>query len=148
MNWKIKEFDELTNRELYDILRLRFDVFVVEQECLDPDLDGKDQPSTHMFLEEDGKIVACLRMIPAGISYEEPSIGRFVVDKEYRKNGIGRKLLQAAMDFIINEWHESDIRISGQAYLVDFYESMGFEIIRGPYLEDCIWHYEMLFRKR
>ncbi len=144
MEWIIKSFEELTNAELYDILKLRFEVFVVEQECMDIDPDGKDKKSMHLMLKDNGKIVGCIRILPAGVSYDEPSIGRIALDKSYRRTGLGRASVQRAIDYIHNEMKAQSIRISGQAYLLDFYKSFGFKVTKGPYLEDKIPHYQML----
>ena len=145
MEWITKKYEELTVDELYEILRLRAEIFVVEQDCVYQDLDGKDKKSVHLFLKDDkGEIIACLRMIPAGISYEEPSIGRFVVKESERLKGYGRKSMELAIEYIRNEFHSTKIRLSGQAYLKEFYESLGFKVVKGTYLEDGIPHYEML----
>ncbi len=147
LHWEIKSFDALTKEELYEILKLRFEVFVVEQKCTDLDLDDRDQESIHMFLRENNHMIACLRMLPEGLSYPEASIGRFAVDREFRKQGIGRKGLETAIRYILEEWKESAIRISGQAYLYDFYRSFGFQETKGPYLEDQIPHYQFLLKR-
>ncbi len=84
MEWIFKSFDELTNEELYAVLKLRFEVFVIEQNCLDIDPDGKDKVSMHLMLEDDGKIIGYARILPPNLSYDEPSIGRIVLDKTYR----------------------------------------------------------------
>ena len=144
MEWIIKSFYELTNDELYDILRLRFEVYVIEQNCLDIDPDGKDKPSMHLIMKDNGRVVGCSRILPPNVSYEEPSIGRIVLDKAYRGNGLGRELVQRSIDYIKNVMKISEIRISGQAYLLDFYKSFGFLVTKGPYLEDKIPHYQML----
>ncbi len=117
MKWEIKDFSELTGDELYGILKLRFRVFVIEQNCTELDMDDKDQVSKHLFVQEGEEIIACLRIIPAGISYEEVSIGRFAVSAAHRKNGLGRRGMQTAIDYIFREMGEPAIRISGQAYL-------------------------------
>lgn len=142
--WKLKEFTDLTVGELYEILRLRAEIFVVEQDCVYQDLDGKDRRSMHLFLEEDGEVIAYLRIIPEGISYEEPSIGRFVVKESERKNGIGREAMVKAIAYIAYEYKSARVRISGQAYLRKFYESLGFNVVGESYLEDGIPHFEML----
>ena len=144
MEWIFKSFDELTNEELYDILKLRFEVFVIEQECLDIDPDGNDKVSMHLMLEDDGKIIGCARILPPKVSYDEPSIGRIALDKSYRGKGLGREIVQKCIDFIHNIMKIREIRISGQAYLLDFYKSFGFVVTKGPYLEDKIPHYQML----
>lgn len=144
MEWIFKSFDELTNEELYAVLKLRFEVFVIEQNCLDIDPDGKDKVSMHLMLEDDGKIIGCARILPPKVSYDEPSIGRIVLDKAYRGKGLGREIVQKCIDFIHNIMKIREIRISGQAYLLDFYKSFGFVVTEGPYLEDKIPHYQML----
>lgn len=144
MEWIFKSFEELTNKELYDILKLRFEVFVIEQNCLDIDPDGKDKVSMHLMLEDDGKIIGCARILPPKVSYDEPSIGRIALDKSYRGTGLGREIVQKCIDFIHNIMKIREIRISGQAYLLDFYKSFGFVVTKGPYFEDKIPHYQML----
>lgn len=148
MNWKLKDYSDLSRDELFDILKLRCEVFVAEQKCTDLDIDYKDKLSKHLFIRENEEAVVCLRIIPAGISYEEPSIGRFAVRKQYRKNGIGRQGILKAVKYIFEEWKAPAIRISGQSYLTRFYQSFGFTIVKGPYLEDKIPHYEMLLDKK
>ncbi len=147
MNWEIKDYSELTKDELYGILKLRFRVFVIEQNCTELDLDDKDQVSKHLFVREGEEIIACLRIIPAGISYEEASIGRFAVSRSHRKNGLGRRGMQTAIDHIFSEMGEPAIRISGQAYLRDFYQSLGFRVTKGPYMEADIPHYQLLLKR-
>lgn len=102
MEWIFKSFDELTNEELYAVLKLRFEVFVIEQNCLDIDPDGKDKVSMHLMLEDDGKIIGYARILPPNLSYDEPSIGRIVLDKTYRGKGLGREIVQKCIDFIHN----------------------------------------------
>lgn len=144
MEWIFKSFEELTNEELYAVLKLRFEVFVIEQNCLDIDPDGKDKFSMHLMLEDDGKIIGCARILPPKVLYDEPSIGRIALDKSYRGTGLGREIVQKCIDFIHNIMKIREIRISGQAYLLDFYKSFGFVVTKGPYLEDKIPHYQML----
>lgn len=144
MEWIFKSFEELTNEELYAVLKLRFEVFVIEQNCLDIDPDGKDKVSMHLMLEDDGKIIGCARILPPKVSYDEPSIGRIALDKSYRGKGLGREIVQKCIDFIHNIMKIREIRISGQEYLLDFYKSFGFVVTKGPYLEDKIPHYQML----
>ena len=125
-------------------MKLRFEVFVIEQNCLDIDPDGKDKVSMHLMLEDDGKIIGCARILPPKVSYDEPSIGRIALDKSYRGTGLGREIVMKCIDFIHNIMKIQKIRISGQAYLLDFYKSFGFVVTEGPYLEDKIPHYQML----
>ena len=139
--WYRKNYKDLTVDELYDLLRLRSEIFVVEQDCVYQDLDLKDKKSILLFAVEDGQTVATLRVIPAGISYDVPSIGRLVVKEAYRHNGYARKMMLDAIAIIRDEFKADKIRISGQAYLKEFYQSLGFEIVTNVYLEDGIDHY-------
>ena len=145
MEYVIKSFDELSAKELYEALRLRFNVFVVEQECIYEELDNKDQSSLHFLGYEDGKLVAYLRILPSGVSFKEPSIGRFVVDPAYRKNGYGRVLFTSAIAYITKVWNEKKITIEAQTYMSKFYESTGFKVVSEPFLDAGIEHVEMLF---
>jgi ElaA protein len=147
MNCKIKKFSELTTKELYEILKVRAEVFVVEQNCVYQDLDSKDEVSYHLFLEDNSRIIAYLRILPKGISYPEISIGRVLTKAAYRKNGLSKEIVQKAIDFIIDILEEKEIKISAQAYLQKFYTSFGFEPTSGIYLEDGIEHIEMLYQK-
>jgi len=140
----IKTFDELTINELYQLLSLRSEIFVVEQNCVYNDLDGKDDKSYHVMIMEGEQIVAYERIVKAGFSYKETSLGRVVVAKEFRGKGIARTLLLAGIDFIKNELKEDMIRISAQTYLLDFYSSLGFKATSEEYLEDGIPHVEMV----
>ena len=145
MKCKLKEFTELTTEELYEILKLRAEVFVVEQNCPYQDLDDKDQSSYHLFLEDNGQIIAVLRILPENIAYKEMAIGRLIVKKSYRGKGISRKMMVRAMKFITEDLGKEKIRLSGQAYLSDFYQSLGFEKVSEMYLEDGIEHFEFLY---
>ena len=145
MKCKLKEFKELTTEELYEILKLRAEVFVVEQNCPYQDLDDKDQSSYHLFLEDNGQIIAVLRILPENIAYKEMAIGRLIVKKSYRGKGISRKMMLRAMEFITEDLGKEKIRLSGQAYLSDFYQSLGFEKVSEMYLEDGIEHFEFLY---
>lgn len=147
MKWKLKSFDELTVNELYKLLQLRVSVFVVEQSCPYPEIDGHDQGCKHLFLEEDGQIVAYARLIPQGVLYESASIGRIVVDKTYRKSGYGRELLKKSIDIITGEWGETEIKLHAQVYLLDFYRSFDFIEMSEHYLEDGIPHVDMLLKR-
>ena len=142
---QLKEFTELTTAELYEILKLRAEVFVVEQNCPYQDLDDKDQSSYHLFLEDNGQIIAVLRILPENIAYKEMAIGRLIVKKSYRGKGISRKMMVRAMEFITEDLGKEKIRLSGQAYLTDFYQSLGFEKVSEMYFEDGIEHFEFLY---
>lgn len=148
MEWQIKHFKELSPEELYNILKLRSEIFVVEQQCIYLDCDDKDKSSYQLFTRnQQGEIVASVRILPKEISYKEPSIGRVVVSKDYRRRGIASEMMKVAVDFIKREFNECAIRISAQLYLLDFYKGVGFQPVSEPYLEDNIPHIEMLYRE-
>ena len=146
VNWKIRHFEQLSRNKLYKILRKRIDVFVVEQECPYPECDGKDRDAFHIYALDDDTIVAYARIIKPGVSYQETSIGRVLVDQAYRGKGLGRKVMEKSIQFIREEMNEDQIRISAQEYLLDFYREMGFQKQSDVYLEDGIPHIEMLYQ--
>ena len=143
IQWKIKSFEDLSVNELYDILRLRSAIFVVEQNCVYLDLDGKDKLALHLFGEFEGKIVAYSRLFKPGITFDNASIGRVVVDANYRDRKWGHELMREAIAGIKNHFGESKITIGAQLYLKKFYESHGFVQTSEMYLEDDIPHIEM-----
>lgn len=147
MNWEIKKFEELKTEELYEILKIRSTVFVIEQQCIYQDVDDRDKRAYHLFAMENGKVVTYLRILGKGISYSEVSIGRVLIDNNYRGRGLARELMLKAIDFIENDLKEEIIRISAQEYLINFYRSLGFKIVSDVYLEDDIPHIEMLYKK-
>lgn len=144
IHWHTKVFDELTVSELYDIMRLRTDVFVVEQNCPYPELDGKDKKCLYIYATKLDQVVACARIVPPGLSYPEIAIGRVAVHADYRKDGYGRILMQHAIDKIEEEFGAQDIQIGAQSYLKNFYGSFGFEPSSEEYLEDGIPHVDMI----
>lgn len=147
MNFQLKMFDELSGKEVYEILKSRNEVFVLEQQCIYQDCDDKDKNAYHLFAEDNGEIIAYLRILKKGIAYDEISIGRVLVRKEYRKKGLARQSMLKAIDFIENDLNEKSIRISAQQYLIDFYGSLGFKVVSEMYLEDSLPHQEMLYEK-
>ena len=144
LEWKIKPFEALTVFELYDILQLRSKIFVVEQNCVYLDLDGKDKIAMHLFGVFEDKIVAHARLFKAGISFENASIGRVTVDLDYRDRKWGHQLMSEAIGGILFHFGESRITIGAQLYLKKFYESQGFVESSEMYLEDDIPHIEMV----
>ncbi len=144
IQWKIKTFENLSVNELYDILRLRSAIFVVEQNCVYLDPDGKDKLALHLFGEFNGKIVAYSRLFKAGISFDNSSIGRVVVDANYRDRKWGHDLMRESIAGIKSHFGESKITIGAQLYLKKFYESHGFVQTSEMYLEDDIPHIEMI----
>jgi len=143
IQWKIKAFEDLTTHQLYDILKLRSEIFVVEQNCVYLDIDGKDKLALHLFGEFEGKIVAYSRLFNTGISFDNASIGRVVVDANYRDRKWGHELMREAISGIKLHFGESKITIGAQLYLKKFYESHGFIQTSDMYLEDDIQHIEM-----
>ena len=146
INWTFKSFPELSAPELYDALKLRQEVFVVEQHCAYLDADGKDIHSHHLLgYNESLKLVCYARLVHPGISYPEASIGRVVSDPFLRGRGTGRRLLEKALACMEETFGKIPIRIGAQAYLRPFYESFGFEVTETEgYFEDGILHYIML----
>ncbi|WP_033541016.1 GNAT family N-acetyltransferase [Planococcus sp. CAU13] len=143
MTWELCKFDELTAAELYELLKLRVDVFVVEQNCPYPELDGLDQDSVHLAFRENGEVLAYARLVPAGIKYDVPSIGRVIVRQEARGRGLARELMRRCLDFIFTEWQPEAVQLQGQVYLKEFYQSFGFEPVSEEYDEDGIPHLDM-----
>ena len=140
----IKTFEELTTLELHNLLQLRSEVFVVEQECVYQDIDGNDFKSLHVIGKKEGKIVAYTRCFKPGDYFEEASIGRVVVDKEERKYGYGHDIMKASLQAIKNRFKTEKIKLSAQTYLIKFYESHGFKQTGEGYLEDGIPHIAMI----
>lgn len=146
IRWSLKSFDALTPQELYAILHLRNEVFVVEQHCVFQDADHKDQESDHLMgFNNDGKLIAYCRIVPSGVSYKEPSIGRVVSDASVRRKGAGKQLMREAIRHCIHLHGNQTIRIGAQLYLKAFYESLGFQQSSEMYLEDGIEHIEMCY---
>ena len=143
--WKYKFFDELTIAELYTILQLRSEVFVVEQNCVYQDADNKDEKSFHLLGFIDETLVAYCRILPPGISFSAASIGRVLTSPKYRYFGYGRQLMELAVKKTLLQFSCAEIIIGAQLYLKTFYESIGFVQISPTYLEDNIPHIEMKF---
>jgi ElaA protein len=144
IQWKIKAFENLSVNELYDILRLRSEIFVVEQNCVYLDPDGKDKLAVHLFGEFEGKIVAYSRLFKPGISFDNSSIGRVTVDINFRDRKWGHDLMRESIAGIKSHFGESKITIGAQLYLKKFYESHGFVQTSEMYMEDDIPHIEMI----
>ncbi len=145
IKWQVKHFNELTVPEYHDLLFLRIEVFVIEQDCPYQDVDDKDKVAYHIFgTNKDNKTVAVARILPQEISYPEISIGRIAVDKDNRGTGIAVELMNECFQFIEQQFGKKPIRISGQQYLTNFYGRLGFKQVSEMYLEDNIPHIEML----
>ena len=147
MLWKSLSFSELTLDELYELLKVRVDVFVVEQNCPYPELDNKDrhQQTQHLLgVDEQGVIQAYARVLAPGISYPDASIGRVIVSKEARGGGVAHTLMQKAIAISLKRWPDNNIQLGGQEHLKGFYQQLGFEPVSEMYLEDGIPHLDML----
>jgi ElaA protein len=143
-NWTLQRFDELTPTDLYAILRLRSEVFVVEQNCVFLDMDNKDQQCLHLSGWLDTELLAYTRIVPPGVAYIMPSIGRVVSSPRARGTGIGRELMQRSIEAVYNLYGQQPIKIGAQYYLKSFYTSLGFLQSGAIYLEDGIEHIEMI----
>jgi ElaA protein len=141
---QIKSFSELTTQELYDILQLRSEVFVVEQNCVYQDIDKKDQKALHVLGLKNNQLVAYTRLFKPGDYLEYASIGRVVVAKNQRQYKYGYDIMKASIKAIKNNFNETTIKISAQAYLKRFYNNLGFNEIGEEYLEDDIPHIAMI----
>lgn len=144
MNWSIKLFEELNTKELYDILQLRAEVFVVEQDCPYQDVDGKDYKSYHVMGYENGALLAYTRIVNPGVSYAEIAIGRVVVKQSARGRQLGYAVMQQSHQFIATHLEPQPIRLSAQSHLKGFYQHLGYASTGKEYLEDGIPHTEML----
>jgi ElaA protein len=145
MKWVLKKFDELTSYELYSILQLRNEVFVVEQNCVYQDADNKDQASYHFTGWKNDKLIAYTRLLPKGVAYNDNvSIGRVVTSPSERGNGIGRELIKKSIEQLNNLFESVPVKIGAQIYLKKFYTEFGFQQTSDIYLEDGIEHIEMI----
>ena len=144
ISWSIKSFDELNKNELYDLLKLRSEVFVVEQNCVYQDIDDKDIKGTHFFGQDGSDLIAYLRVTEAGVLYPNHiSIGRVVVKQTHRNKKLGNEILANAIDFCRKKFPKTPIKISAQTHLKSFYNQLGFEFKGEAYLEDGIPHCAM-----
>jgi len=140
-----KTFSELDTEDLYQILRLRSEVFVVEQDCVYQDIDNKDQKAIHLYYKENNEIVAYTRIFKAGHYYENPCIGRVVVSKKNRGKDLGKKIMIDSIEYIKQNINGEKIELSAQKYLDKFYKDLGFYSKGEQYLEDGIPHQRMFF---
>lgn len=140
----LKSFQELSNEELYAILRLRAEVFVVEQNCPYLDMDNKDQKCHHLMVYDEDRLAAYCRILPAGVSYDEISIGRVISAPSHRGTGVGKVVMQLGIRYCEELFGAGPIRIGAQVYAKPFYEALGFVAEGEEYLEDDIPHVEMV----
>ncbi|WP_342514245.1 GNAT family N-acetyltransferase [Sporosarcina sp. FSL K6-1522] len=144
MEWMYREFEQLTGREVYEMLRLRIDVFVVEQNCAYHEVDGYDYDSIHVFCTDAKGLAAYARLLPAGVKYEEASIGRVIVRPDKRGTGLAHTLMEQSVRYINTQWQPAKIRLQAQSHLARFYGKHGFEIVSDPYEDDGIPHVDMI----
>ena len=144
ISWRCLPFAALTPGELYELLQLRTEVFVMEQGCLFQDMDGTDAQALHVLGHRDGALVAYARCFAAGIKFAEASIGRVITRQSLRGTGAGHVLMRQAIKCVFAEWGGQAIRIGAQGRLEKFYTQHGFEMAGLPYIEDGIPHVEML----
>ncbi|WP_126244844.1 GNAT family N-acetyltransferase [Chitinophaga rhizosphaerae] len=144
IRWEIKSFEALSNEELYQVLRLRNEVFVVEQQCAYQDADNYDQRAFHVMGSTDAGLAAYTRIFAPGIKFDVASIGRVVTASFARNHGFGRELMNVSIAAVQEKWGNIAIKISAQQYLQKFYESLGFVQCSDTYLEDNIPHIEMI----
>ncbi|KAA1247344.1 GNAT family N-acetyltransferase [Aquimarina sp. RZ0] len=144
LHFEVKKFEELSTTELYKILRLRAEVFVVEQDCVYQDIDNKDQIALHIIGIKNDEVVAYTRIFRAGDYLENASIGRVVISEKERKYGYGHLLIEKSIKTIHELFEVQEIKISAQCYLINFYEKHGFKQTGKEYLEDGIPHIGMI----
>jgi len=147
LNWTYKHFASLTTQELYTILSLRSEVFVVEQNCVYLDTDNKDVDAWHLCGWQNDILVAYVRILAPGVSYEEASIGRVLTNPTFRKHGFGIELMKVAIEKTLQQYGVQKIKIGAQLYLLNFYANLGFTQTSEVYMEDGIPHIEMLLEK-
>jgi ElaA protein len=145
MTFQSLKFSDLTAQQLYDVLQLRSEVFVVEQDCVYQDIDGYDQVAIHMLYYDKNTLVVYARILPPNTYFEKLSIGRIIVKETYRGKDYGHQLMRHCLDFISSEFEKQTIKISAQEHLKSFYAQHGFVQIGDGYLEDGIPHVAMLY---
>ena len=148
LNIKVKTFSQLTTKELYDLLQLRSEVFVVEQDCVYQDIDGKDQIALHVLGFKDEVLVGYTRIFKPGDYFELASIGRVVVKENERKHKYGYDIMDASIKTIKDVFNTTDINISAQCYLKRFYNNLQFFEVGDQYLEDGIPHIAMIYEDK
>lgn len=148
ITWQTSDFDDLTARKLYEILRLRQQVFVIEQDCLYQDLDNLDPQGLHLCGWQGDQLIAYLRALPPGASYPDSSLGRVVVSPADRGRDLGREIVTRGIELNLATWPDADISIGAQAHLESFYQSLGFETASDVYDEDGIPHVKMRYQRQ
>ena len=144
MQISIKKYPDLSTDELYALLRLRSEVFVVEQDCVYQDIDNKDQKALHIMGWEDNSLAAYTRCFGPGHYFDQPAIGRVVVQEEHRGKGLANEIMRASIRALVQAYGPVDIKLSAQTYLLKFYQDLGFKAVGEGYLEDGIPHRAMI----
>lgn len=144
MKIEFKSFDQLNVYELHDIFKLRTDIFVVEQKCAYPEIDGYDKEAIHALGTANNTLVAYTRLLPPGSVYDQISIGRVATHEDYRKEGYGRKIFESSVNKMREIYPGEEIKIQAQIYLEKFYSSFGFKTISEPYPDVGVWHVDMI----
>jgi len=144
LEWSCRNFEALSSVQLYAILKLRTEVFVVEQNCVYQDMDDFDQGALHVTAYRGNELVCYARLLQPGIKYKEPSMGRIICALNSRQLGFGKKLVERSLEYCNENWPDLGVRISAQQQLEKFYAGFGFMTVSEPYLEDGLPHLEML----
>lgn len=144
MNWQCLPWEELDRDLLYQIVKTRFDIFVLEQKCFYPEFDNLDQKALHIVCREEGELLAYARVFPPGAYYEEVAIGRVLVSDRARGRGMMKALIKECHREVLQRFDTQRVRLNAQAYLQSAYEGLGYQVLKGPYNEDGIDHYEMV----
>jgi ElaA protein len=144
IEWHFLSFDELSTEQLFELLKARQQVFIIEQECIYPDIDDWDREAWHLMAYKGSELLASLRLLPPGLRYQEASIGRVLTTTAARGMGLGHQLLQQVLPQVRRLFPEAGLRISAQQHLENYYAGYGFETVSAPYDEDGIAHIEML----
>lgn len=140
----VKSFGELSTDELYQMIRIREEVFVLEQQCIYVDCDGYDPRCDHIIIKDNNEVVATCRIIPAGVKYEQISIGRVVVSDKVRRRGLGTMMVEEGLAYINSKYGDQDVILSAQVAIKEMYEAVGFRVDSDVYLEDGIDHVRMI----
>ncbi|MBA2176730.1 GNAT family N-acetyltransferase [Halobacillus locisalis] len=148
MDWVNKTFAELTKEELYTLLQKRVEIFVVEQDCPYPEVDGRDPDCLHIWLEKEGEMMAYCRLVPPSEDVPHYSIGRVLITEPYRLQGYARQLMDYAIAVLVDDFKVDTIALHGQEHLRHFYGSFGFDEVSDVYLEDGIPHVDMVMKVR
>lgn len=146
MRVEVKKLEELSSLELYELLRLRTDVFVVEQKCAYPEVDAHDKIATHVLAWEDDQLVACARILPPGSNYPEASIGRVAVHQQLRGKELGKQVFNSALREALRLYPGENVKVQAQCYLEKFYQDFGFKTISKPYPDVGIMHVDMILK--